>query len=512
MKFFIIIYIYSQITAVVYSWDNDELEIFDLVEEINRNFYDMLGLEQDASAQQIKKAFRNLSVMLHPDKNKASDANIQFRNIVAIYEVLKDSSKREKYDKVLKEGLPNWKSALFYYRRVRKLGLAEGTLIVFIVFSIGQYLYAWASFLEKKYTAEQILESKLKKVPKKKKNEVIEIMFDDISSPNICNTLPFQIPLFIWNAPRKIKNAYKEYAEFRHQEIKQKKREEEEAKIIDMQKTQLYEEKLKLKELRKRKVIERPPEKSDADLEGYSQLKKRDLNLGDIVKPVNEKVQISGGFWTDDDIAQLVSLVKKYSSGVPRRWETISEIMGRSISEITFMSAKLKENSYKSSINSIDMATPNMGEIPIIPLEGKKTGNGNIFVPQKDWSQTQQKALEDAITLYKNYPQTEKWIRIAEYVPDKTKDECQSRYKFLVQLVKTTKSSKDNDGNKLKQNNGTQSDSAENSENSDHLQGNDCLDNTKTLIEKKYGGKKRNLRKQRKKIDAELYEDSDISC
>ncbi|XP_055385930.1 uncharacterized protein F54F2.9-like [Condylostylus longicornis] len=175
-----------------------------------------------------------------------------------------------------------------------------------------------------------------------------------------------------------------------------------------MQKTQLYEEKLKLKELRKRKVIERPPEKSDADLEGYSQLKKRDLNLGDIVKPVNEKVQISGGFWTDDDIAQLVSLVKKYSSGVPRRWETISEIMDRSISEITFMSAKLKENSYKSSINSIDMATPNMGEIPIIPLEGKKTGNGNIFVPQKDWSQTQQKALEDAITLYKNYPQTEK--------------------------------------------------------------------------------------------------------
>ncbi|GBP01620.1 Uncharacterized protein F54F2.9, partial [Eumeta japonica] len=80
----------------------------------------------NATNNEIKRAFRGLSIQLHPDKNAAEDANIQFRNLVSIYEVLKDPSKREKYDKVLREGLPNWKSALYYYRRMRKIGLYEG--------------------------------------------------------------------------------------------------------------------------------------------------------------------------------------------------------------------------------------------------------------------------------------------------------------------------------------------------------------------------------------------------
>lgn len=70
-----------------------------------------------------------------------------------MYEVLKDVSKREKYNKVLKDGLPNWKSALYYYRRMRKIGIAEGSAIIFIIITIGQYLFAWAAYLEKKYTA-----------------------------------------------------------------------------------------------------------------------------------------------------------------------------------------------------------------------------------------------------------------------------------------------------------------------------------------------------------------------
>jgi len=189
-------------------------------------------LKQDASAQQIKKAFRNLSLTLHPDKNKAEDANIQFRNIVAVYEVLKDPSKREKYDKVLKEGLPNWKSALYYYRRVRKLELLEGSIIIFVIFTLGQYLFAWASFLEKKYTVEHILESKMKKVPKKKKNEAMEIIFDDIPTPSIYKTLPFQIPLFIWYTPSYVKNLYRQYLILKEEKIMRKKTEEEETKIF----------------------------------------------------------------------------------------------------------------------------------------------------------------------------------------------------------------------------------------------------------------------------------------
>lgn len=51
---------------------------------------------QTASSAEIRKAFRQLSVVLHPDKNDAEDANVQFRNLVSVYEVLKDLSKRAK--------------------------------------------------------------------------------------------------------------------------------------------------------------------------------------------------------------------------------------------------------------------------------------------------------------------------------------------------------------------------------------------------------------------------------
>lgn len=134
------------------AWDNDDLEIFDLVELVNQNFYALMGINQDASLSEIKRAFRNLSVVLHPDKNNAEDANVVFRNLVSVYEVLKDPAKREKYDNVLKNGLPNWRHAVYYYRKARKVGLAEGALILFIITTICQYFIAWGVYFEKKYT------------------------------------------------------------------------------------------------------------------------------------------------------------------------------------------------------------------------------------------------------------------------------------------------------------------------------------------------------------------------
>lgn len=63
--------------------------------------------------------------MVHPDKNDAPDAEAKFRQLVGIYEVLKDEERRIKYDQVLINGLPDWRQPLFYYRRVRKMGTLE---------------------------------------------------------------------------------------------------------------------------------------------------------------------------------------------------------------------------------------------------------------------------------------------------------------------------------------------------------------------------------------------------
>lgn len=77
---------------------------------------------------------------------------ILFFQLVAVYDVLKDSGKRQRYDNVLVNGLPNWRSAVYYYRHVRKMGLVELSIILFLVFTVGQYLVAWGAYFEKRYT------------------------------------------------------------------------------------------------------------------------------------------------------------------------------------------------------------------------------------------------------------------------------------------------------------------------------------------------------------------------
>ena len=61
-----------------------------------RDYYETLGIEKGASADEIKKAFRKLAVQYHPDKEGGDET--KFKEINEAYEVLKDSEKRQRYD------------------------------------------------------------------------------------------------------------------------------------------------------------------------------------------------------------------------------------------------------------------------------------------------------------------------------------------------------------------------------------------------------------------------------
>lgn len=72
---------------------------------MSRNYYEVLGVSQDASADVIKKAYRKMARKYHPDVNHESDAEERFKEVNEAYEVLSDSEKRSIYDRYGEEGL-----------------------------------------------------------------------------------------------------------------------------------------------------------------------------------------------------------------------------------------------------------------------------------------------------------------------------------------------------------------------------------------------------------------------
>jgi len=63
------------------------------------DYYEVLGVSRDASDEEIKKAFRHKARTLHPDVNKAPDAEEKFKELNEAYDVLSDKNKRAQYDR-----------------------------------------------------------------------------------------------------------------------------------------------------------------------------------------------------------------------------------------------------------------------------------------------------------------------------------------------------------------------------------------------------------------------------
>jgi curved DNA-binding protein len=63
-----------------------------------KDYYEILGIERNATAEQIRKAHRKLAKKYHPDINKEAGSEQKYKDVNEAYEVLKDPDKRQKYD------------------------------------------------------------------------------------------------------------------------------------------------------------------------------------------------------------------------------------------------------------------------------------------------------------------------------------------------------------------------------------------------------------------------------
>jgi len=110
-----------------------------------RDYYKILGVERDASADEIKKAYRKLAMKYHPDKNKSPDAEEKFKELSEAYGVLSDDTKRGQYDRFGHEGIDNRYSREDIFRGAsfddifKDMGFGGGGGIFNLFFGSGGY-------------------------------------------------------------------------------------------------------------------------------------------------------------------------------------------------------------------------------------------------------------------------------------------------------------------------------------------------------------------------------------
>ncbi|OJJ47449.1 hypothetical protein ASPZODRAFT_130914 [Penicilliopsis zonata CBS 506.65] len=167
--------------VAVAAWTKEDYEIFRLNDDVaasegpNVTFYDFLEVRPNANQDELNKAYRKKSRLLHPDKvkqtfiaNRSKDKSKAKRQQDGVY-VSKGPSKREidaavkqaherstrlnlvanilrgperaRYDHFLKNGFPKWKGTGYYYSRFRP-GLGSVLLGLFVVFCGGAHYAA----------------------------------------------------------------------------------------------------------------------------------------------------------------------------------------------------------------------------------------------------------------------------------------------------------------------------------------------------------------------------------
>mmetsp|Transcript_11634 Transcript_11634/g.11666 ORF Transcript_11634/g.11666 Transcript_11634/m.11666 type:complete len:545 (+) Transcript_11634:174-1808(+) len=125
--------------------------------ENNKEYYDLLGVDQKASAEHIKKAYKKQSLQMHPDKlaqkgvEVTAEHSLKFQKMKDAYDILSDPRKRRLYDEIGESGLKLLESPQdlnpadliknFQKNRADRAKIAVGIAVIFSIILIGPILF-----------------------------------------------------------------------------------------------------------------------------------------------------------------------------------------------------------------------------------------------------------------------------------------------------------------------------------------------------------------------------------
>jgi len=249
-SFLILIIFFIIFLCKVQAWEEKDFEIFDAHDAITRlkgpdaTFYNVLQVEPNASVDVLNKAYRKISLSLHPDKTTDKKDRELYTQINLIINILRDKNARKRYDYFLKVGVPKWRGTGYFFSRY-KPSIRFAVIAIVSGICIMQILLSWTNYHTKKYrinSAKKELDvltfQEVRKILRKEDVEITKEMFknsspselltqysqyyvfEEVEKPKITDIIIIKLPWTIINSiihfPQtieKIKQAINEYKE-----------------------------------------------------------------------------------------------------------------------------------------------------------------------------------------------------------------------------------------------------------------------------------------------------------
>ncbi|KAL9960620.1 hypothetical protein ACROYT_G034103 [Oculina patagonica] len=167
--------------------------------------------------------------------------------------------------------------------------------------------------------------------------------------------------------------------------------------------------------------------------------------------------EVASDDWTEDQTQLLIKAVNLYPAGTASRWKVIADYVNmhaktgtlrdskhviKKVKNLQKLDPSVKQEVNRNAFAKFDQArsqgrvTSSTESDPTVRYDASKTTEG--AQQTSTWTSEEQRLLENAL---RTYPAStpERWERIAEAVPGRTKKECMKRYKDLVEMVKAKK-------------------------------------------------------------------------